>query len=68
MLMLIDMRLLDPDKQPKHSWRYGYEKGDGGVESVYIKKTALSDPPPEVLCLSLTTPERLALAKKRQGK
>ena len=36
-----EMELLPEDKQPKHSARYGFKSGNAGVDSIYIKRSAL---------------------------
>lgn len=41
MKLLIKMELLPEEKQPKHSARYGFRSGNAGVESIYIKRSAL---------------------------
>lgn len=41
MKLRIEMELMSEDKQPKHSARYGFKSGDAGVDSIYIKRSAL---------------------------
>lgn len=53
MHLKIDLKLLPADKQPKNSWRYGFHRGDSGVESVYIRQNALPSPPPKIITISI---------------
>lgn len=53
MHLKIDLKLLPADAQPKNSWRYGFHKGDSGVESIYIRKNALPSPPPKEITISI---------------
>lgn len=42
-----DMVLMDDEQQPKHSARYRLEHGDHGVDTLYIRRSALpqGEPP-----------------------
>lgn len=53
MHLKLDMKLLPADVQPKNSWRYGFQKGDSGVESIYIRKGAMPNPPPKVVTVTI---------------
>lgn len=52
-LLRIKMTLLPEDRQPKHSHRYGFDNGDAGVESVYIKRTAFKGKPPKSIMVTV---------------
>lgn len=49
MLLKIKMELLADDRQPKNSYRYGFKAGDGGLESIYIKRSAFKEKPPQTI-------------------
>ena len=46
MKLRVEMVLMAEDKQPKHSARYGFKSGSAGVDSIYIKRSALPANPP----------------------
>lgn len=53
MHLKLDMKLLPAEVQPKNSWRYSFQKGDSGVESIYIRKVATPNPPPKVITVTI---------------
>jgi len=48
-MIKLTVELLPEERQPKHSYRYGYKKGDAAIESVYIKRSAIPGKPPKLL-------------------
>ena len=53
MRLRIEMELLPEEKQPKHSARYGFKRGDSGVDSIYIRRSALPDPAPRRITVEI---------------
>lgn len=53
MLIKLRMKKMVEDKQPKHSVRYQFDGGDGGCDTLYLKRSYLPDPPPENLLVRI---------------
>lgn len=47
------MELMAEEKQPKHSARYGFKSGNAGVDSIYIKRSALPVDPPKRITVEI---------------
>lgn len=55
MMIKVKMRLMAEEKQPKHSVRYQFEAGDGGLDTLYLKRSHLPSPPPQTLNIRIET-------------
>lgn len=55
MLIKVDMRLMPEDKQPVHSARYEFENGDGGLATLYLKRSHLPSPTPSKISVRIET-------------
>lgn len=53
MKLKIEMELMPEDKQPKHSARYGFKRGNAGVDSIYIKRAAFAGEPPKRITVEI---------------
>lgn len=53
MKLRIEMELMSEDKQPKHSARYGFKRGNAGVDSIYIKRAAFAGEPPKRITVEI---------------
>lgn len=53
MLMRIKLELMPEERQPKHSYRYGFKDGDAGIESIYIKRTAFKGKAPKTIMVTV---------------
>lgn len=52
-LMRVKMELMPEERQPKHSYRYGFKDGDAGVDSIYIKRTAFKGKAPQTIMVEI---------------
>lgn len=59
MHLKIEMVLLPPEVQPKHSWRYMRDGGGHGVETIYIKKAQMPTPPPKKIVVHVKSEDEL---------
>lgn len=55
MLIKVNMKLMAEDKQPKHSVRYQFDGGDGGLDTLYLKRSHLPSPPPTNITVRVET-------------
>lgn len=53
MLIKVVMKLMAEEKQPKHSVRYQFENGDGGLDTIYLKRSHLPSPPPQQISIRI---------------